>query len=390
MGPYNKIPFEDNVGISPLSTRPKRDSEERRVILDLSFPIGNAVNDGIPKDTYLGLAAECRFPRTDDFAFRIFQLGKGCYMFKIDLSRYFRQIPLDPGDYSLIGYIINGDIYFDKVQTMGMRSAPYIAQRITNAIAYIHRQLGYFLLNYVDDFVGAEQRDMIWAAYQALAKILEELGVETSPNKIVPPTTRLEFLGITFDSETMTMEISQKKMKEIKQELETWLYKTAAQRREVESLIGKLQFMAKCIRAGRIFLSRLIQSIRTMNRKDRYNIPVEARKDIAWWGRCAHQYNGVSLIWLHKEPGTDMILQTDACPKGYGGICGSEYFRGRFPRHLQGKNIAILEIWAVMVGLKLWAHKLKGKYFWIHEDNEAVASVLNTGKAKEEELQNAL
>ena len=58
MGPYNKIPFEDNVGISRLSTRPKRDSEERRVILDLSFPIGNAVNDGIPKDTYLGLAAE--------------------------------------------------------------------------------------------------------------------------------------------------------------------------------------------------------------------------------------------------------------------------------------------------------------------------------------------
>ena len=106
-------------------------------------------------------------------------------MFKIDLSRYFRQIPLDPGDYSLIGYIINGDIYFDKVLPMGMRLAPYIAQRITNAIAYIHRQLGYFLLNYVDDFVGAEQRDIIWAAYQALAKIL----VETSPNKVVPPTT---------------------------------------------------------------------------------------------------------------------------------------------------------------------------------------------------------
>ena len=188
----------------------------------------------------------------------------------------------------------------------------------------------------------------------------------------------------------MTMEISQDKMKEIKQELEAWLYKTAAKRREVESLIGKLQFMAKCIRAGRIFLGRLIQWIRTMNRKDQYNIPVEARKDIAWWGRCAHQYNGVSLIWLHKEPGTDVILQTDACPKGYGGICGSEYFRGRFPRHLQGKNIAILEIWAVMVGLKLWAHKLKGKYFWIHVDNEAVASVLNTGKTKEEELQNAL
>ena len=115
MGPYQKIPFNGKIGISPLSTRPKKDSEERRVILDLSFPIGEGINDSIPKDSYLGFQAKITFPKTDDFAYRIFQLGEQAAMFKIDLSRYFRQIPLDPGDYSLIGYIIDGQIYFDKV-----------------------------------------------------------------------------------------------------------------------------------------------------------------------------------------------------------------------------------------------------------------------------------
>ena len=132
----------------------------------------------------------------------------------------------------------------------------------------------------------------------------------------------------------------------------------------MESLIGKLQFVAKCVKAGRIFLSRLIQWIRGMDRRSLYSIPTEARKDIAWWGRCIQQYNGVSLLWLHKEPGTDAIVQTDACPRGYGGICGQQYFRGRFPRHLQKTNKAILEMWAVMVGLNLWASQLQGKYFW--------------------------
>ena len=108
MGPYRKIPFKDKIGISPLSTRPKKNSKDQRVILNLSFPIGNSVNDGIPKDSYLGMAAELTFPKTDEFAFRIFTLGPGCPMFKVDLSRYFRQIPLDPGDYSLMGYVING------------------------------------------------------------------------------------------------------------------------------------------------------------------------------------------------------------------------------------------------------------------------------------------
>ena len=117
---------------------------------------------------------ELTFPKVDDFAFRVYSLGDNCVMFKIDLSQYFRQLPLDLGDYSLIGYIINGEFYFDKVLPMGMRTAPYIAQRVTNAIAYIHRKLEYFLLNYVDDFVGAETREKVWQAYSALTSLLQE------------------------------------------------------------------------------------------------------------------------------------------------------------------------------------------------------------------------
>ena len=150
----------------------------------------------------------------------------------------------------MIGYVVNGEIYFDKVLPMGMRSAPYIAQCVTNAIRFIHQQWEYFLLNYIDDFVGAETKDRIWQAYRALTQLLQELRVDTSPKKIVPPTTRLEFLGVTFDSGSMTMEISAQKMEEIRKELNTWLLHTAARRQEVESLIGKLQFMAKCIKAG--------------------------------------------------------------------------------------------------------------------------------------------
>ena len=119
----------------------------------------------------------------------------------------------------------------------------------------------YFLLNYVDDFVGAELIDRAWAAYAALTQLLNSLRVETSKDKIVPPTTQLEFLGITFNSNTMTMEISQEKLREIKQELQSWLLTTAVRRRDVESLVGKLQFIAKCVRAGRIFLGRLISWI---------------------------------------------------------------------------------------------------------------------------------
>ena len=391
LGPFNKIPFNSNVDICPLSTRPKKDSTERRVIVDLSFPQGNAVNDGMIKNNYLGFVAELRFPRTDDLAMRIAHLGKNAVMFKIDLSRYFRQIPLDPGDYSLIGYIIEGELCFDKVMPMGMRTAPYIAQRITNAIRHIHESKGYFLLNYIDDFLRAEARRKIYKAFEHLTKLQEDLRVETAPEKIIPPT-RIEFLvlGVTLDSETMTMEVSQDRIRNMLVELNAWNSKDTATRKEVESLIGKLQFASKCVKPGRTFIARLIPWLRKMHKRNRHSIPHEARKYIAWWDRFLEQYKGVSILWLTKYPTPDTAIAIDACPTGFGGIFGKQYFHGQFPQELRQHNIAHLEILAVLVVLRIWKSELKGKYFWVHVDNGAVATVLNTGASRDENLQQAL
>jgi hypothetical protein len=45
--PFKNNPFVNELKISPLNTVTKRDSPERRVILDLSFPSGKSVNDHI-------------------------------------------------------------------------------------------------------------------------------------------------------------------------------------------------------------------------------------------------------------------------------------------------------------------------------------------------------
>ena len=54
IGPFFKNPFCCDFKISPLNTVIKKDSVERRVILDLSCPVGNSVNDGISQEYYLG------------------------------------------------------------------------------------------------------------------------------------------------------------------------------------------------------------------------------------------------------------------------------------------------------------------------------------------------
>ena len=158
MGPFKFPPFLGRIGVSPLCTRPKRDSCKRRIILDLSFPQGFSVNDGIDKDWYCGERVKLTYPTIDMLTKRVFQLGCSCKMWKRDLARAFRLLPLCPANFSLIGYRWRGYLYFDKVMPMGLCSAAFVCQSVTNTITFIHEKMGHWSVNYLDDFGGKKRQ----------------------------------------------------------------------------------------------------------------------------------------------------------------------------------------------------------------------------------------
>ncbi|KAL9978542.1 hypothetical protein ACROYT_G016069 [Oculina patagonica] len=59
---------------SPLQSVDK-DKTKRRIVLDLSFPHGRSVNDGIPKDTFLNIPFHLTLPRSADFVNLILSKG---------------------------------------------------------------------------------------------------------------------------------------------------------------------------------------------------------------------------------------------------------------------------------------------------------------------------
>ena len=122
-GPFAEPPFKDAFVVSPLNTVPKRDSTERRVIVDLSWPSGSSVNDGIPSDSFLGEPLGLKYSTIDAIVNVIVALGRGCLPYKRNPRKAYRQFPVDSRDYSLLGYTWDGQFYFDTVLTMGLRSA---------------------------------------------------------------------------------------------------------------------------------------------------------------------------------------------------------------------------------------------------------------------------
>ena len=95
IGPFSEPPFKDEIGVSRLNSIPKRDSMRRRVILDLFFPEGKSVNDGISSECYLGEHKKLVFPSIDDLVKIIHQKSPLVLLFKRDLLRAYRQLPVD-------------------------------------------------------------------------------------------------------------------------------------------------------------------------------------------------------------------------------------------------------------------------------------------------------
>ena len=93
-GPFHHLPFPDGYVLSPLNTVAKRDSDERRLILDLSWPCGSSVNDGIPSDSFLGDPMALTYPTLDDIVDAIVAAGPGCMLYKRDLRKAYRQFPV--------------------------------------------------------------------------------------------------------------------------------------------------------------------------------------------------------------------------------------------------------------------------------------------------------
>ena len=276
---------------------------------------------------------------------------------------------------------------------MGLRSAAMACQRITTAVCYICEAEGYPTLSYLDDFFGVASPATARQGYERCGSLLEELGLEESPHKACPPATNATCLGVQFDTVQMTMSVTPERSEEIESLLGTWSIKRSATKTELQSLVGKLSFISKCIRQSRLFLSRILALLRTLKRNShRTRLTGEFRKDIAWWLRFMRSYNGVSLISSLTWMAPDTVFSTDACLSGCGGLSQSQYFHVVFPPAVIAKlsEIHLLEALAILVALRLWGHLWTGLRIQVFCDNAAVVSALVSGKVKDQLLASIL
>lgn len=385
VGPFTSSPFTPWTRCSPIMTRPKKDSSDRRVIIDLSFPHGEAVNDGINSEDFFGSDISYSLPVIGDLVALIQHHGKGTYLWKADLARAYRQFRIDPLDTPLLGISFDSAVYLDLCPSFGCRTSSAVCQRVSNALAFILAKQGHTILAYLDDYASCHASyHQAVLGYRTFLSTAEDLGLDLASHKCIPPTHVIEWLGYTIDSVNMTVSIPNTKMDEFVKDCGNWVNKRRASKTAIQSLAGKMNFIANCVTQGRRFMSRVLAAIRTMGNREWTTLSDGFRLDVKWFITYAKNANGVSLISPVRP---EVEFECDSSTTGGGGVASNWCYFWRYSESHVEKYHKIHELEAIntVVAYRTFSARVArpGAHVTIHTDNSSSAFALESGRTKD-------
>ena len=249
------------------------------------------------------------------------------------------------------------------------------------------------ILHYLDDFPFGAEADSPKCQFtlQTFRDICKLWGVPVAEDKTVEPTEILTFLGIEFDTLAMELRLPNEKLVELKHTLELFVQSKKVTLRQLQSLIGLLNFACQDVSPGSAFCRRLIDA--TCNiRKPHHRIRVSKsmREDIKVWLTFLSEYNGVTVItynaWASNETLELFTESAGGQNRGFG-----IYFQGKWAQKCWPKlweemgilkDITFLELFPVVVALCIWGEQLKNKKIIFNIDNQSVVHIINKKSSK--------
>ena len=387
-GPFFSMPIR-NLMISPVGLVPKSTPGEMRLIFDLSFPNGSSINEGIPREY-----ASVSYTSFDAVVDMVLKEGQGCSLIKIDVKSAFRLLPIHPSDFSLLGMSVGEKIFVDKCLPFGLSASCALFEKFSTFLEWCIKQAvgSDLLIHYLDDFCGcakmeADAQSMLGTAL----KVFEDMGVPVAEEKVEGPDTTIKFLGLEVDTIAFEIRIPKDKLIEVQRALRAALGRKKLSLREIQSLVGRLNFCCKAIRPGRAFCRRLIDATIGLKRPfHRTRVTEGMREDMLLWLEFLEQHNGVTIMsdmcWRDNHS-LKLHVYTDAAGGlGFGAFFQNKWAVGEWPAQVQEaelyKDITFKELFPIVLALSLWGSELANQRVIFHCDNMSVVCIINKQSAK--------
>jgi hypothetical protein len=143
------------------------------------------------------------------------------------------------------------------------------------------------------------------------------LGFHISDSKTVAPTYIATCLGITFNISLGFITIPKQKLAETVSLCKFYYFKKFITKNQLQVLFGHLIFLHMAVKPARVFVNRILASLRKMGNATKVAIDEGTKQDLQWFMECAHAVNGSVKIFKSVLPRIDIFV--DASLTGLGG-----------------------------------------------------------------------
>ncbi|XP_073462542.1 uncharacterized protein [Aquarana catesbeiana] len=257
IGPFTQSPFSV-WRVSPIGLVKGKFSNKLRLVYDLSAPHCShipSLNTLIPSEEF-----SLRYSTVDSAIQSIILAGAGAWLSKADISDAFKLLPIDPCLWRWHGIKWKGLYYFATKLTFGSKSSPWLFDTFAQSLSWILSQHASCqkVIHYLDDFLLIEKPNEPPVDLNSLRTIFHNLNVPLADKKVEGPAQIVTFLGIILNTHTMQASLPPDKLTRIRTVIHTFTNTQGCTKKQLQSLLGMLNFAIRIIPQGRSFVSRLL------------------------------------------------------------------------------------------------------------------------------------
>ena len=191
----------------------------------------------------------------------------------------------------------------------------------------------YVVFNYVDDLLGVGKDQSILDSFDFLLSTVEKLGFPISKSKLAAPSSICNYLGVIVNTKNAALSVPTEKFAEIIKKCRKANNQTKITKQELQSLLGSLMFIHKCVRPTRYFVNRLLEALRNSESKH-IKFTADMHKDIAWFREFLSIFNGTAS-YSHDMIEYAETLEIDTCLTHVGGVWKKTVYSAPLPDNIR-------------------------------------------------------
>ena len=324
---------------------------------------------------------------------------------KTDLKSAFRQAPLKEKMWKLL--VLKAEnpqtqqemFFMDKCLPFGASISCAHFQRISNALKHIVEALERLfntITNYLDDFLFIHYLCTFCdRLIRHFMQVCEQIRLPIADEKTETANIITTFLGMTLNRQKFTIAVTEEKRHKALHLLQFFGHNKKVQIKQIEQLMGTLNFLSHAIVPGRVFIRCMYAKLegrmlgkngKPFQQYHHVTLDKEFHNDCLMWTTFLLNQGAVNRSFDNFDTALEPIdvgFFSDSSKNedlGFGCFFNKQWIFGQWePGFIKENNpsIAYLELFTLCAGILTWRQRLSYQSILIHCDNIAVIHMVN-------------